>query len=434
MKSSVYNLRIPNFPSRGESLIYNTRTQAMGVFDNPLSVLLTQPGERLSLEEDQFTQLLEDGFCVPDHMNEMLILEKWFKELCYDKKQLTLTVLTTFKCNFDCLYCFEKNSTIPSRDMSLNTAQNLCQWIQREVKKNNSQSIHLFFYGGEPLINKDSIYAIAENIKDFSEKEKITFKFGIVTNGFLIRKEDTAEFKKLGLDFFRITLDGTAQWHDITRPLKGGGPTFNRILDNIIHQTEKVKILISGNITNYNFSGIVELIKYLGQHPIRERIHSMTFGNVMDNHQNCTRKHPCYAPSEENFHQNYLIIKDTMKKYNFKDSKNQFGMQKCPFKLEKSFLTITPEGSIYKCPLSLGRNEFCVGNIYDEDFNHFNQKVLDNDQWKKCYPCTYLPLCQGGCYYDAYLKNKDLFSRVCPKKIFETLLPESLKDEYEKLS
>ncbi len=434
MKSSVYNLRIPGFPSPGESLIYNTRTQAMGIFENTLSDLLVRSGERLSLEETDFSALLEDGFCVPDHADEMQILENWFKDLCYDKKHLTITVLTTFQCNFDCLYCFEKKTSPSLRDMSAYTARSLCRWIRSEARKNRSETIHLFFYGGEPLLNKQSIFNIATNLKDFSEQEKINFKFGIVTNGFLIRKKDTDALKKLGLDFYRITLDGTEEWHNRTRPLKGGQGTFSTIMDNIVRQTEGVKILISGNITDSNFPGIIELIDYLGKHPVKERIHSMTFGNVMDNHQNCSTHEHCYAPSEKSFYQNYLRIRDAMKKNNFKDSKSRFGMQKCPFKLEKSFITVAPDGAIYKCPVSVGISKFCVGSVYGEEFNAFNQKVLDNPQWKKCYPCTYLPLCQGGCYYNAYLENNDLFSTVCPRKIFETFLPESLKDEYEKLS
>ena len=433
MKASVYNLQIPEFPSPEETLIYNTRTQAIGVFDNSLSNFLGRPGETLTLDEAEFSQLLQEGFCVPDSADEKYMLEQWFKELCYDRRCLTITLLTTFQCNFDCVYCFEKENNPPLMNMSHYTAQTLCSWVRREVKKHGIKSVKIFFYGGEPLMNKDCIYEISKNMKDFSEELKIEFKFGIVTNGFLIRKEDTEAFLKLGLDFFRITLDGTAEWHDKTRPLKGGKPTFNVILENMLNHTDGVRIFVSGNITDANFLGIVELIEYLGRHPLKARIHSMTFGNVMDNHFRCKSNQTCYEPPEEKFFENYRIIRDIMKKNQFMDSKSRIGMQRCPFKLEKSFITITPDGAIYKCPVTVGRKEFCVGSVYGENLNIFNQKILEKDLWKNCFPCPYLPLCQGGCYYEAYLKNGDLFSTACPKKVFDTLLPESLKEEYEKL-
>ncbi|MBN2144099.1 MAG: radical SAM protein [Candidatus Aureabacteria bacterium] len=437
MKPSYFNLYIQNYPGNGQTLVYNTRTQAMAVFENDLACLLeNNTGIILKLQEKEFGSLIEEGFCVYDHEDERAILEDWFNEVCYSRDVLSATILTTYRCNFNCPYCFEQKAEKHSQDMSQEMAGKVFHWLFEKAREKKVRAIHLFYYGGEPLLNKKIIRYLSVLMKDFADLYHIDFKFGIVTNGYLIDAADTKDLKTLGLDFYRITLDGSEKWHDQTRRLKNGKGSFARIMENIEKNTDGVKILISGNFTEKNFPGILDLIDYLGTHPAKSRIHSLSFSplvEIMDASCQFDTTH-CFKNYESEFSRIALTIQESLKKRGFKTTRDKIGMQTCPFKIKDTDVVITPEGDIYKCPVTLGNKDFCVGHVSSLELNEKNKSIIANDSWKRCYPCPYLPICCGGCYYKALVHHGDLFAIDCPKLFFEDSLPLIIKEEYEKLS
>jgi uncharacterized protein len=437
MKPSYFNLFLQNYPVNGQTLVYNTRTQAMAVFENQFAGLLeSHNGMILKLNQQECQGLLEEGFCIYDHENEIGILEDWFKEVCYRRDILSATILTTYRCNFECPYCFEQKTGKANLDMTKEMAAMVFHWLFEKAREKQVHTIHIYYYGGEPLLNKEIIRYLSILMKDFSDLYHLDFKFGIITNGYLITKADTNDFKSLGLDFYRITLDGSEKWHNQTRRLKSGEGTFSRIIKNIDKNIDGVKVLISGNFTEKNFPGILELIDYLGEHPVKSKIHSLSFSPVMeilDASCQFDTSH-CFKNYETEFSRIALTIQEALKKWGFKNSREKIGMQTCPFKIKDTDVVITPEGDIYKCPVTLGNKQFCVGNVSDIQLNEKNREILSNDSWKKCFPCAYLPVCCGGCYYKALVQHGDMYEIDCPKLFFEDSLPLIIKEEYEKLS
>ena len=437
MKPSYYNLFIDNFPEENRCLIYNTRTQAMGVFEMFIAEMLKQRiGVPLELKEEQFPELLEEGFCVQNQVDEKYLLKEWFKELSYNKKIITATVLTTYSCNFACPYCFEQNSEKRVIHMTSSTAEIVCKWIAYKALERGASGIDLFFYGGEPLLNKKIIFFIADTLSSFAIRNHLQFRFGIVTNGYLINKKDTSILKSKGLDFYRITMDGSEEWHNRTRFLKSGGqPTFSRIISNIENNIEEgVKVLISGNITEKNYDGILQLIEYFGVNRVREKIHSMSFAPVIPVPGSKGRGEAsnCFKESRHENNEKVCELNKVLEKYGFMESRSRIGMQGCPFKIFDTDITIAPDGAIFKCPITLGNKEFCVGHVACMELNSRNEEIVSAEPWKKCFPCVYLPLCQAGCYYQSYAKHGDLFAIDCPKKILEPYLLKAVKEEYAK--
>lgn len=434
MKPSYYNIFIDNYPDNDHTLVYNTRTQAMGVFENTFARMLKlKMGS--AIEFDSENELIENGFCIENEQNEQQILKDWFHEICYNKKSITATILTTYSCNFACSYCFEKNIKKTTVNMSTHTSDEVYRWLIYKALDINATDINIFFYGGEPLMNKEIIINIAGSVKEFCYFNKINFKFGIVTNGYLINKKDTAIYKSLGLDFYRITLDGSESWHNKTRYLKDTKhPTFNRIIKNINQNIDGVKTLISGNITDSNYEGILDLIKYLGSHEIKTKIHSMTFSPIMNipEKYGTIETSKCMNETDEINIQRSFEIDNMLEQYGFKNSRNKIGMQTCPFKINETDIAISTDGSIYKCPVTLGQSEFCVGHVSIKNLNSKNDKIVSNEAWTKCFPCSYLPICQAGCYYQAFVKHGNLFAIDCPKNYLEPYLKQKIKEEYEK--
>jgi len=90
------------------------------------------------------------------------------------------------------------------------------------------------------------------NMKEWCESQGVQFKFMLQTNGYLMTADCIDQYLKIGLDQVRISVDGDAGVHDRNRPLRGGGGTFQRIMENIVVSVDKVKIGISSGYEKSN--------------------------------------------------------------------------------------------------------------------------------------------------------------------------------------
>ena len=55
---------------------------------------------------------------------------------------------------------------------------------------------------------------------------------------------------------------------------------------------------------------------------------------------------------------------------------------------------------------------------------------MTNDVWENCLKCPYVPMCTGGCRYNAYIEKKDIASLACEKQYFNKAGLEMLKMNY----
>ncbi|MEI3172875.1 MAG: radical SAM protein [Lachnospiraceae bacterium] len=133
------------------------------------------------------------------------------------------TIFTTTDCNARCFYCYEMGrSRIP---MSDETAHKAAAYIAAHC---GGEKVHLHWFGGEPLFNKQVIDIICT---DLAEKG-IVYESMIISNGYLFDgatvEQAVSHWK---LKNVQITLDGTEEiynrskafiYKDGTKPLSGG--------------------------------------------------------------------------------------------------------------------------------------------------------------------------------------------------------------------
>ncbi|MBN2578497.1 MAG: radical SAM protein [Pirellulales bacterium] len=134
------------------------------------------------------------------------------------------TLHLTKACNCRCSYCYAP----PRADegMTEETARQVLEFTLR-VNQDNSDSIGLVFFGGEPLLKRDLIrFIVAETQRIYREKKR-HFHYKITTNGLLL-DEDFLEFSLRHNILVGFSLDGIRQSHDRHRKLPDGRPTFDR--------------------------------------------------------------------------------------------------------------------------------------------------------------------------------------------------------------
>ena len=93
---------------------------------------------------------------LPSETNEFEMLSKIYQTSRYNNSHFGLTIVTSMGCNFDCPYCFE--SKYPSI-MNDEVQQNILKLLERQISDNKIRSLHVTWFGGEPLLGKKPLLA-----------------------------------------------------------------------------------------------------------------------------------------------------------------------------------------------------------------------------------------------------------------------------------
>ncbi len=430
MKLSRNTLFIEDFPDPGEFLTFNTRTQAQVVIDEKLKrVLDTLPGNNHDQPTLEALGALERmGILIEDSKDEKRLIEEWFQTIKTDSSEIDATVLTTYDCNFACPYCIEEG--VRNRVyMDKSTAERTVSYITGRVDSASPKRLSVNFYGGEPLLNPKAIRIVARGLKKLTEERELPFSFSITTNGALLTPEIVKELKEYGLKSVKITLDGTAEFHNRKRPFKNGRGSFDIIIENLLAVVADIEVDVGGNFDRENLASIYKLLDYLGALGLTDKLRSVEFKPIFLNHQDrekvphgsdlgCVFFEPAVMAS-------MIDLKKAALDRDFKVNTG-LGINLCSMVMSGSVFIIDPVGKLYRCPGFVGHEEYVVGNIDQPGQEDFSAR----DLWKRCSDCVYVPLCGDGCLYAAYIRYGDINHLNCQKSYMDYMVKEQLKLNY----
>jgi uncharacterized protein len=143
-----------------------------------------------------------------------------------------LSLAIAQKCNLGCAYCYaqEGNFGGPSRNMPLDVALAAAECLIGNAGA--GQNASLAFLGGEPLLNRAALRATVEHATRLAVEKGVNLSFSITTNGTLLT-EDDGDFFEQHAFAVTVSLDGIGTVHDMLRPSKGGGGSYDRIIENL---------------------------------------------------------------------------------------------------------------------------------------------------------------------------------------------------------
>jgi uncharacterized protein len=445
MQLSYYTIIVEGHPGPGEHLLYNTRTQALVKINDELRTLLSD----LSVPEDSPLRQRYAGELEQLHGMGVLVENKWedVKRLVYFignlkhgklNSSLSVTILTTMACNFRCTYCFEE----PSRQnvaMDPNTCEAVLRWLKETMTREDYRSLYLTFYGGEPLMNEPAIEHIALDMAGWCAAHGMTFKFMLQTNGYLLTSGLVKKYLACGLADVRISLDGVGEDHDRKRPLRDGRGTFDRIMENISDNVDSVKIGLSVSYDRAGVDHIARLLDYLDDRKILKKLARIVCSPVhaalgAPGEVESTRNAGCLMNcSDSEMATSVLEVNRLMEKKGLPVQKGM-PVTVCPLGRVHGGVTIDSAGQLYACNSMLGHPELSVGNVRD-GFNDKRREFIDLDVGLKCpFECRYLPVCNGGCRFMAFLGTGRMDAPDCKKEYLDRVAPEFIKNEYAALT
>ncbi|NNU98736.1 radical SAM protein [Geobacillus sp. DSP4a] len=318
--------------------------------------LLCEPANELE------TELINQHFLVHHSTDENRLVDLMRDMEKNRKDHYELILYSTEECNFRCVYCFEK---FLRGEMPKEIQQAIIKHILRKAPHINS--LNIAWFGGEPLEGVNVIRNINKEVKEISKKFGFTFNSGITTNGYELDENLFRELVDLNIIQYQITLDGPKDTHDTHRILKDGGPTFDRIINNLksIQKTDlEFKVLIRSNFDKTNKDRMQELIELLSEFLNGDERFQLYFKPVQNYGGTSAKDLPLYDPKES-----FKVMSEVQKRAHcyfptsteLLSSLDPMGSV-CYAGLPNSF-AIGADGTIYKCTLELDEPLNQLGKI-----------------------------------------------------------------------
>ncbi len=444
MKISKFSIFVDGYPEAHESLVFNTRTHALvkisSRFKDILEKLEEANYQELLPYEDKLIHLHKMGIVVLDEADDHERFERFIDRKKYgvDTKDFTVTLLTTYSCNFACTYCFEETTRGSGQKMTKETADIVMAWIKKRVKRYQVKQCTINYYGGEPLLNQPIMEYVSSHMQEWCYSQGVQFRVNIQTNGALFTPEFIDKHMQWGLESARISLDGTKEVHDKQRPMRGtGGGTFDVVMKNLIPAVDKIKMSIAAGYDKSDTQGIVDLMDYLDSVGVLKKLDKFLYSPV----------HPTLGPKDHpeklegvscmsNYETDNLLSTSTAIKKAMEErglsSKSGLSTSMCPLTREAGSPTIDTNGLIFKCNSMLGHPDLAVGDVREDEYNKKQQEFMAMEPFRDCDDdCAYKPLCNTGCRLFGFFKHGDFSAKSCTREYMDKFVPGAIKKEYE---
>ncbi len=432
MKRSLYTKYVDNYPEEGQHLLFNTLNHGIMTVDESLRLCLENLDENASsIPPAYMKELKSQRMIVKNDKEDSKLLETYFKEIKKTaESSLEVTILTTFACNFACVYCVEEG-VISRIRMDEETAEKTIEYIQKEARRLKVEAVHLYFYGGEPLMHIPPIRTIAARTSAFCQKKGLEFAFALTTNGSLLSPSVVLELTELGLEGVKITVDGDKVHHNAKRPYANGRGSFDDIIKNIRFAVDHVAVDIGGNFDEENAGSFEALISYLKEEGLDTRLNKVSFKPISRTPEDRKSVLPSAelecAYARDDTADLMIKLRKLLLDNGFSTDEG-IGVNICGITLNDTQFTVDPTGKLYKCPAFVGREEFSVGTL--DDGVEGNAPL---ELWRRCSACENVALCGDGCMYGSYIQYGDPERLNCRKGYIDKVASENLKLEYERL-
>lgn len=230
-------------------------------------LLLSTDGHMILLDDHLFQSLLrqkpEEDLCIK-------LLQRGFAHFCGQKRSDTrfqdqirptfFMIDLTNRCNMNCIYCLRDGDTVRNpRIISEKMIRKVCAYIAENCKRNQIDHIMVQPWGGEPLLEKQKIWLLQDELACHGIDARLT----IETNGLLLDETTIQELydRKISVS---VSIDGFQSLHDSQRVLAGGKSTHKNV-EHAIRRLQNIygdDVSIIATVTRHSVSCLEQMLDY----------------------------------------------------------------------------------------------------------------------------------------------------------------------------
>lgn len=292
----------------------------------------------------------------------------------------------TTTCNLACKYCYEgvekKYNFMP--DYIIDGA---LKFLFEKII-NEDETLQIVLHGGEPFLAFKEMKYLVEKSSELAQEKRINIQYMTTTNATILN-EEMIDFICENIKNITVSIDGDKDTHDFLRPFKNGNGTHNIVVKNLKKLLNRIPNLTVRLTYNYQTVGrLFENIKFLIELGVK-----------------------CIVPARDMFDENwdlerFNLLKSELEKIkdhmvnrddiviSILDTKNIKPLNTCGGGMT-SFNFYT-DGSIYPCTITVGNNEFNLGNVMDEIDLKKRDKLLSYSEEinQECIGCIFYNFCE----------------------------------------
>ncbi|MDE4541649.1 radical SAM protein [Thermoanaerobacterium sp. R66] len=410
LKKSKYNVEY--YIDESNLLLFNTNTTSLVILDKETQNIYNDIEKIIDLSNfnakivRKIEALKNNGFLIDKDIDEYKIICAEERLSRYKNTELNLTIAPTMNCNMDCLYCYEDKY---AKNMNEEVIKQLIEFVKKIIMENKIKRLKTFWYGGEPLLEKNIIKILSKNFIDICDNNNIDYESSIVTNGTLLDPDTVKMLKEeCNITKAQITIDGLKEIHNKRRILKNGEDSFEIIVQNIDSAIKLLNIIIRINVDKDNFENIEQLMDFVIYKKHWDDKLKIYFSPVVK------QTNACKADINKCFSQrDFGMLESKLLKLLYSKNANNLLDNLYPV-CRKLFCTaisynsyvIDPEGYLYTCWDLIGIKERSIGNLVDgiilnNEYVHW----LTLDTPNQCIDCNLLPICNSGCPLERIKNN-----------------------------
>ncbi len=368
-------------------------------------------------------RLKERKLIVPAHYDETEELRRISDTFNAAPDIRVLYLVLTEHCNFNCSYCFIRQSLPPDYRSSFMSCRTTKLAIDRFseclARSSSDKEKTIIFYGGEPLLNMTSLRTALGYIKLLKENGRLpqSLRLCLNTNGSLVTR-GIAEYLKKHNVHVAVSIDGKADTHEAFRKYPDRRGTFEETMRGFrFLKKAGIEVSISCTAGPHNMKEMDDIARWFaGDFDIK------AFGwNILSDppvpvkseaqyiKKLSTAALRCYEYCLE-----HGIYEDTVGRLVTAFVNNRVRPNNCAACGEQ--MVVSPEGKIGICYAFLGTGAYFDCSV-DEPFLPENEPAFA--EWRRrsplnmeeCFECAALGICGGGCPHEAFRRTGDIKKR-----------------------
>jgi len=212
-------------------MVYATRT-ARSLLIQDADWRCVQQGQWDELPQELLEALQTTKVLVRADEDERAAVVNHNKRHIANDRTFYLGVSPSANCQLGCDYCGQEHE---NRRMDEAVMQGVLSKAQHKLaERSGYRHMQIGWFGAEPLLGIAVLRALTPRLQALAAERGMSYGAQMATNGLALTPRLFFELvQQHGVRAFDITLDGAREFHDQRRVTKEGGPSFDRIFNNL---------------------------------------------------------------------------------------------------------------------------------------------------------------------------------------------------------
>lgn len=324
-----------------------------------------------------------------------------------------MCLLAEQDCNLRCEYCFASSGDYglgKRMHMDFETGKKAMDFLIEN--SGDRENLELDFFGGEPLMNWDTVKRLVEYGRLREKECGKRFRFTVTTNGLLL-DDEKIDFINREMSNVVLSVDGRKNVNDRVRKRVDGTGCYDAIIGKFKTLAEKRSFdqyYVRGTFTKYNLDFAEDVLSLYEQGFDQISVEPVV-SDPSAAYSLTEKDLPAIFSEYERLADIILEHEKKGKHFNFFHFMLDLDQGPCAIKRLRGcgsgneYVAVTPEGDIYPCHQFVGIDRYKMGNINDGTFNadikreFASAHIYSKEDCRRCWAKFY---CSGGCNANNY--------------------------------